>query len=69
MPLIVVVPADGAKSLAQLADMLRKDKGKYSYASSGNSGMIHLASYLFVEKVGGEALHVPYRARRPAWST
>ena len=27
--------------------------------------MIHLAGYLFVEKVGGEALHVPYRGSAP----
>ena len=27
VPLIVVVPADGAKSIAELADMLRKEKG------------------------------------------
>jgi tripartite-type tricarboxylate transporter receptor subunit TctC len=65
VPLIVVVPADGAKSIAELADMLRKEKGKYSYPSSGNGGMIHLAGYLFVEKVGGEALHVPYRGSAP----
>ena len=45
--------------------MLRKEKGKYSYPSSGNGGMIHLAGYLFVEKVGGEALHVPYRGSAP----
>ena len=65
VPLILVVPADGAKSIAELADMLRKEKGKYSYPSSGNGGMIHLAGYLFVEKVGGEALHVPYRGSAP----
>jgi tripartite-type tricarboxylate transporter receptor subunit TctC len=65
VPLIVVVPADGARSISELADMLRKEKGKYSYPSSGNGGMIHLAGYLFVEKVGGEALHVPYRGSAP----
>ena len=65
VPLIVVVPADGAKSIGELADMLRKEKGKYSYPSSGNGGMIHLAGYLFAEKVGGEALHVPYRGSAP----
>ena len=65
VPLIVVVPADGAKSIGELADMLRKEKGKYSYPSSGNGGMIHLAGYLFTEKVGGEALHVPYRGSAP----
>ena len=65
VPLIVVVPMDGAKSIAELADMLKKEKGRYSYPSSGNGGMIHLAGYLFVEKVGGEALHVPYRGSAP----
>ncbi len=66
VPLIIVVPANGgAKSLAELADRLRKEKGKYSYPSSGNGGMIHLASFLFVEKVQGDALHVPYRGSAP----
>src|SRR5262245_47945201 len=35
VPLIVVVPMDGAKSITELADMLKKEKGKYSYPSSG----------------------------------
>ncbi|MCX7361850.1 MAG: tripartite tricarboxylate transporter substrate binding protein [Alphaproteobacteria bacterium] len=65
VPLIVVVPADGARTLPELIAMLRKDRGKYSYASSGNGGMIHLASYLLVERAGGEALHVPYRGSAP----
>ena len=65
VPLIVVVPTNGAKSIGELAEMLRKEKGKYSYPSSGNGGMIHLAGYLFTEKVGGEALHVPYRGSAP----
>jgi len=65
VPLILLVPADGAKSTAELVAMLRKDPGKYSYASSGNGGMIHLASYLFAQRAGGDALHVPYRGSAP----
>ncbi len=65
VPLIIVVPMDGARDLKELAEMLRKEKGKYSYASSGNGGMIHLASFLFAERVGGDALHVPYRGSAP----
>ncbi len=61
VPLILVVPADGAKSVPELIEMLRKDPNKYSYASSGNGGMIHMASYLFAKRAGGDALHVPYR--------
>ena len=65
VPLILLTPADGAKSTAELVAMLRKDPGKYSYASSGNGGMIHLASYLFAKRAGGDALHVPYRGSAP----
>ena len=65
VPLILLTPIDGAKSTPELVSMLRKDPGKYSYASSGNGGMIHLASYLFAKRAGGDALHVPYRGSAP----
>ncbi len=65
VPLILLAPIDGAKSTPELVGMLRKDPGKYSYASSGNGGMIHLASYLFASRAGGDALHVPYRGSAP----
>ncbi len=64
-PLILLAPMDGAKTTPDLVGMLRKDPGKYSYASSGNGGMIHLASYLFATRAGGDALHVPYRGSAP----
>jgi tripartite-type tricarboxylate transporter receptor subunit TctC len=65
VPLILLAPMEGAKSTSELVAMLRKDPGKYSYASSGNGGMIHLASYLFATRAGGDALHVPYRGSAP----
>ncbi len=65
VPLILLTPMDGAKTTPELVAMLRKDPGKYSYASSGNGGMIHLASYLFATRAGGDALHVPYRGSAP----
>jgi tripartite-type tricarboxylate transporter receptor subunit TctC len=65
VPLILLAPMDGAKSTPELVGMMRKDPGKYSYASSGNGGMIHLASYLFATRAGGDALHVPYRGSAP----
>ena len=65
VPLILLAPMDGAKTTPELVGMLRKDPGKYSYASSGNGGMIHLASYLFTTRAGGDALHVPYRGSAP----
>ena len=65
VPLILVVPADGPKTTAELVTKLRKDPGKYSYASSGNGGMIHVASYLFAKRAGADVLHVPYRGSAP----
>jgi tripartite-type tricarboxylate transporter receptor subunit TctC len=65
VPLILLAPMDGAKTTPELVGMLRKDPGKYSYASSGNGWMIHLASYLFATRAGGDALHVPYRGSAP----
>jgi tripartite-type tricarboxylate transporter receptor subunit TctC len=65
VPLIIVVPANGAKDLKALAAMLREAPEKYSYASSGNGGIIHMAGFLFAEKAGAKALHVPYRGSAP----
>jgi tripartite-type tricarboxylate transporter receptor subunit TctC len=65
VPLIVVAPMDGPKTLAELIAQLRKEPDKYSYASSGNGGLIHLAGYLFLERAGVKAMHVPYRGSAP----
>ncbi len=65
VPLIVVAPMDGAKTLKELIAKLREAPEKYSYASSGNGGMIHMAGFLFVEKAQAKALHVPYRGSAP----
>ncbi|NDH64293.1 MAG: tripartite tricarboxylate transporter substrate binding protein [Alphaproteobacteria bacterium] len=65
VPLIIVVAKDGAKDLPELIAMMKKDPDKYSYASSGNGGMIHMAGFLFIERAGVKALHVPYRGSAP----
>jgi tripartite-type tricarboxylate transporter receptor subunit TctC len=53
-------------SLAELVALAKKDPGKYSYASSGTAGAIHLASELFKIEAGLDLLHVPYRGGGPA---
>jgi len=65
VPLIIVAPIDGAKTLPELIAMLKKEPAKYSYASSGNGGLIHLAGYLLLERAAAQALHVPYRGSAP----
>ena len=66
IPMIIVAPADGAKSIEELAALLRKEPGKYSYGTPGSGSMIHMGSLLFSQRAGGEALHVPYRGSAPA---
>jgi tripartite-type tricarboxylate transporter receptor subunit TctC len=53
-------------SLADLVALAKKAPGKYSYASSGTGGAIHLASELFKIEAGIDLLHVPYRGGGPA---
>jgi tripartite-type tricarboxylate transporter receptor subunit TctC len=65
VPLIVVAPAEGPKTLGELIALLKKEPDKHSYASSGNGGMIHLAGFILLERAAATALHVPYRGSAP----
>lgn len=61
-PLILVAnPASGFTSARQLLDELKKQPGKYSYASPGVGSPHHLAMELLKQRAGIELLHVPYR--------
>jgi tripartite-type tricarboxylate transporter receptor subunit TctC len=61
-PLILAVnPASGFTSARQLIDELRKNPGKYSYASPGIGSPHHLAMELFKDRTGTFVVHVPYR--------
>jgi tripartite-type tricarboxylate transporter receptor subunit TctC len=66
VPMIIVVPAEGPKSIEDLVALLRHEPGKHSYGSPGNGSLIHMGSLLFAQRAGGEALHVPYRGSAPA---
>jgi tripartite-type tricarboxylate transporter receptor subunit TctC len=66
VPMIIVAPAGGAKSIEELVALLRKDQGKASYPSPGNGSLIHISSLLFGQKIGSDALHVPYKGSAPA---
>lgn len=61
-PLILVAnPASGFTSARQLLDELKKQPGKYSYASPGVGSPHHLAMELLKQRAAVEVLHVPYR--------
>ena len=61
-PLILAVnPNAGFTSAKQLIDELRKNPGKYSYASPGIGSPHHLAMELFKDRTNTFVVHVPYR--------
>jgi tripartite-type tricarboxylate transporter receptor subunit TctC len=66
-PLILAVsPSAGFASARELVDIIRKNPGKYSYASPGPGSPHHLAMELFKQRTGTFIVHVPYRGTAPA---
>ncbi|WP_353235601.1 tripartite tricarboxylate transporter substrate binding protein [Diaphorobacter ruginosibacter] len=66
-PNVLVLRKDfPANNMAEFLDAVRKNPGKFTYASSGNGGTPHLAGELFALKTGTSLLHVPYKGASPA---
>ncbi len=64
---IVVNPAKvAATTLPQLLDLLRKNPGRFNYASAGNGTSHHLAGELFKLQTKTFITHIPYRGAGPA---
>lgn len=67
IPNMLVVNLDlPAKNVAELIELLRKNPGKYSYASAGNGTTLHLSGELFKVMAQVDMIHVPYRGAAPA---
>lgn len=66
-PLVLVAHPSMPNTVMGLVEEMKKNPGKYSYASSGNGSILHLASEYFKREVGGmDVVHVPYRGSGPA---
>jgi len=66
-PLMLVVhPSTAASNVKELIALLKANPGKYSYGSSGNGTIVHLASEMLKAQAGVDALHVPYKGSNPA---
>lgn len=66
-PLILAVnPNAGFTSAKQLLDEVKKNPGKFSYASPGVGSPHHLAMELLKERTKAFIVHVPYRGTAPA---
>ncbi|WP_459616514.1 Bug family tripartite tricarboxylate transporter substrate binding protein [Bordetella sp. 2513F-2] len=63
---LTVNPTLGVKTVAELTALLKKDPGKYAYASSGTGAEGHVGMVGFTKVTATEALHVPYKGSGPA---
>ena len=58
---LVVPPALGVKSVAELIAYAKKNPGSVNYASTGIGTSSHLSGYMLASRAGFEATHVPYK--------
>ena len=61
-PLVLVGKPDlPAKNLAELAQLLRSQPGKFSFASAGIGGSLHIAGEMINQVARVQMVHVPYK--------
>jgi tripartite-type tricarboxylate transporter receptor subunit TctC len=63
---IVVHPKVPANSVKELVALLKKNPGKFSYATSGTCGIAHMMGEQFKVSTGTFITHIPYRGSGPA---
>lgn len=63
---IMVHPSFPAKDFKGFVEEIKKNPGKYSYASSGTGGIGHLQTELFKSQSGLDLVHIPYTGAGPA---
>ncbi len=64
--IVLIHPAIPAKTIPELIALVRKEPGKYTYASAGVGSGIHLGAELFASMAGIKLIHVPYKGTGPA---
>lgn len=55
-----------ATNLKEFEELVRKNAGRYNYASGGSGSVSHLSGALFLKRAGLEMMHVMYKGDAPA---
>lgn len=58
-------PSVPVKTPEEFVSYLKAHPGKLNYASAGEGNVTHLATILFLNSVGAQATHVPYKGEAP----
>ena len=67
VPNMLVINNDvPAKNVAELIALMKKNPGKFTFASSGNGTSQHLSGELFKSMAGVDMQHIPYKGSPPA---
>ncbi len=64
--LLVVNNNFPVKTIPDLIAVLKKEPGKYAFASSGQGTSLHLSGEMFKVMTGTDMLHIPYKGGGPA---
>jgi tripartite-type tricarboxylate transporter receptor subunit TctC len=64
--LLVVNNSLPAKNVPELIALLKREPGKYAFASSGQGTSLHLSGEMFKVMTGTDMFHVPYKGGGPA---
>ena len=64
--LLVVNNGFPVHSVPELITVLKKEPGKYAFASSGQGTSLHLCGEMFKMMTGTDMIHVPYKGGGPA---
>jgi tripartite-type tricarboxylate transporter receptor subunit TctC len=63
---LIVNPASGINSVAELIARAKAQPGRLNYASNGNGTSLHLSAELFKSTSGSFITHIPYRGAAAA---
>ena len=64
--ILVVHPSVAAKDINEFIALLKKNPGKFSFASSGTAGIGHMMGEMFLSASGTDMVHIPYKGAGPA---